>query len=309
MVNLGNKLEVYNMITEKPYISIIIPVLNGQHHVENCMQSIRGLNYPKDSFEVILIDNGSNDKTVELIKKSQHDLDIKIYYNKIKSSYASRNIGIKNAKGEIIAFTDIDCIVDNNWLTNIVKYFSDKNIGGIAGEILPQKGNSLVERYSIMVGMLSQKITISSEFLPYAQTANAAYRKELFQTIGLFDELFSGGDADLSWRMQLNTDLKLVYAPDVIVLHKHRTDLKGLFKQTFRYGYGHVSIYEKYKGLLDNKNKDKNKDKNKVSYFAKMNNYLIYIGNDFMLLLPCLIYIFGYNLGKIYGRYTIVKRK
>jgi len=309
---MNNKTRGIFLINKNvPQVSIIVPVLNGEKFIGKCLESIIRLNYPKDNFEIIIVDNGSTDKTVEIIKEFQNNnrdnINIKLFFEKIKSSYAARNLGIKNAKGEIVAFTDVDCVVDKYWLINIVKPFSDNAIGGVAGDILPESKDSLVERYSINEEILSQKMTFNSRFLPYAQTANAAYRKGLFSQIGYFDELISGGDADYSWRMQLETDYIMVYAKDAVVLHKHRTDLKGLFKQRFRHGYGSVLILNKYKDIR-NKYEQISARSDLKSHKGRIINSVInhLKQKDYWLLLPTFVNMFGYNLGRIYAKFLLM---
>lgn len=314
------------MLENKTYVSIIVPVLNGEKYIGRCLESMNTLTYPKNNFEIIVVDNGSTDRTVTTIEnfRRDHNIDVKLYFQKIKSSYAARNIGVKNAKGDIIAFTDADCIVDKDWLTNAVVYFSDMTVGGIAGEILSQRGDSIVERYAVDSEILSQKRKFNSGSLPYAQTANAIYRKELFYKIGYFDEILSGGDADYSWRILLGTDYKIIYAEDTIVLHKNRTSLKGLFKQTFKHGYGYELLKNKYEHVLKcnnicnnickvSNNKSNNKDSrsnNKDSshrIIKLMTNYIRQ--KNGLLILPAMINVLGFILGKLYAKFTLLTHK
>ncbi len=109
-------------------------------------------------------------------------------------------------------------------------------------------GLSPLEKFLIKKGHLSQAQHIENSFLPFAATANAAYRKEVFDKIGLFDEkLLIGEDADLSWRMQLFTNYKVRYIPDAAVFHPYESRPKELFKQKRRHAYGSVMLYKKYK--------------------------------------------------------------
>lgn len=290
-------------IIEHPYVSIIVPVFNGERFVRLCMESINRINYPKDRFELIMVDNGSSDKTVETIRHFQKNLgiDVKLYVEKRKGAYMARNLGIRNAKGEIVVFTDADCIVDENWLTNIVGYFSEKSIGAVAGEILPKRGNSIVERYAISVEMWSQKALFNARRLPFAQTGNVAYRKDVFSKIGYFAEIFSGGDADYSWRMLLETDYKIIYASDAIVIHDHKIDMKGLFRQTFRYGSGYIYLQNKYGSRYENPKYEIKS--NNPTYIIKVSRYLINNRNDMLLIFPALVHTLGFNTGKIYAKF------
>lgn len=304
------------MAENKIHISVIIPVLNGEKSIGNCLESMTRLTYPKSKFEVIVVDNGSTDRTIEMVQnfKREHDVNVKMYFQSIRSSYAARNKGVKNASGYIVAFTDADCVVDKDWLTNAEVYFSNKNIGGIAGEILSERGDTIVERYTADSGILSQKRKFVSGNLPYAQTANAIYRKELFSKIGYFDEMLSGGDADYSWRMLLNTDYRIIYAEDTVVLHKHRTSLKGLFKQTFKHGYGYELLKNRYENFLKCKKRydipsageSNNKDSNH-RIVKLMANYVKQ--KNSILILPAIINVSGFTLGKLYAKFTLLTSK
>ena len=222
----------------RPFISIIIPVYNGEETLGLCLDSIARLDYPADKFEVLVIDNGSTDTSVRIAET--HGARI-LYEHSQKSSYAARNQGIIAAKGDLLAFTDADCIVTPAWLKNLVTNWDDNSIGCFAGEIQAYQPQTLVEKFSDRIGILRQYGTIACTYLPYAQTANAAYRKEVFDKLGLFiPEIFSGGDAEISWRMQQKLGLGIQLIPEALVYHKHRTSITGLYRQFKRYEYGKV---------------------------------------------------------------------
>ncbi|VVB91062.1 Glycosyltransferase AglE [uncultured archaeon] len=226
-------------------VSIIVPVLNGGLQTKKCIESLINQDFPKDQYEIIIVDNGSNDNTMSILS------DYKEYINVLvepeKGSYAARNKGINISKGEIIAFTDADCIANKNWLKELCIGIRDKDIGCVVGSIAAYPGKTLVEIYSKNRDVLSQKITLDSKFLPYGQTANVAFRKDVLEKIGNFDNtLYTGGDADIAWRMQLMTTYKLIYRPEANVEHHHRTSIKKLFMQYFNYGIGNVLLFKKY---------------------------------------------------------------
>lgn len=226
-----------------PSISIVIPVYNSVSTLSLCLESVQKLNYPKEKLEVVIVDNGSDDGSDEIARK--FDV-IVLYETSMKSSYSARNRGIMKAKSELIAFTDSDCIVSPDWLNHLVKYWDDKTIGCFAGEILTYRPESLVEKFSDRSGILRQKGTLNCSYLPYTQTANSSYRREVFDKVGLFNpELVSGGDADLSWKMQYKTGLRIQFIPEAVVYHKHRTNIIGLYKQFRKYEQGKL-LWLKY---------------------------------------------------------------
>ena len=220
-------------------ISVIVPVYNSEKTIKECIKSI--LNQTYKDYDIIIVDNNSKDSTAKIIKKYPVKY---LFYDKIQSSYAARNFGIENAKGEIIAFTDADCIADKNWLKDAMKHFKDKNIVCVGGNIKSTKPTNYIEEY------LAEKEALTNKkidyFLPYPKTANAFYRKEIFNKIGLFEEWVSGGDADLCWRMQLETKYKLKLVDDCIVKHNHRSTLRSMFNQSRTWGKGNALLAKKY---------------------------------------------------------------
>jgi cellulose synthase/poly-beta-1,6-N-acetylglucosamine synthase-like glycosyltransferase len=191
------------------------------------------LDYPKDRFEVILIDNNSTDSSEDIARS--YPITV-LREENVQSAYASRNRGIKEARGEMIAFTDADCIVTPRWLKELAGYWSDGSAGCFCGEIEAYNPTSMVEKYSARREILSQKWTLADSYLPFAQTANSAFRKEVFDKIGLFiTEAVSGGDAEMTWRMQKRLGLKIKYIPEALVYHKHRSTVVGLYRQFKKY--------------------------------------------------------------------------
>jgi GT2 family glycosyltransferase len=117
----------------------------------------------------------------------------------------------------------------------------------VAGEIRNFDDDTPFGSYLRKKGHLGQVGPLEHPFLPYAQSGNAAYRRMIFDRIGLFDEnLWAGHDADLSWRMQLETPYKLVAAPLAIVTHRQDISYLGFFRQKRRHAHGAVLLYKKY---------------------------------------------------------------
>jgi cellulose synthase/poly-beta-1,6-N-acetylglucosamine synthase-like glycosyltransferase len=232
-------------------ISIVIPAFNEGKNIIECVRSLKAQGFPKNDFEIIPVDNNSTDNTLELIK----NLNITYTVECKKGPAAAKNAGIKIATGNIIAFIDADCIATKDWVKNIVSGFDKPDVGCVAGSISAMGDDNLspLERFLIEKGHLSQTQHIEHSFLPFAATANAAYRKQVFDKIGLFDEkLFIGEDADLSWRMQLFTNYKIKYIPDAEVFHPYESRPKELFRQKRRHAYGSVVLYRKYRKYREN---------------------------------------------------------
>ena len=261
-----------------PEVSVVVPVYNGEADLPDLIDCLRSQTYPPNKVEYILVDNNSHDRTSSILETATNlnppsvpplvrgggnlnppsvpplvrgggNLD-KITFrhlteNQIQSSYAARNKGIHNSKGEIIAFTDADCRPQSDWLENLVKPFVNPEIALSAGEILALPGKNILEQHAALENTLSQKHTLAHPFCAYGQTANLAVRKRVLAQVGLFRPyLTSGGDADLCWRILRETSYKLDFAESSIVRHRHRSTIKQLQSQWYRYGESNKYLHE-----------------------------------------------------------------
>lgn len=226
-----------------PSVSVIVPIYNGESDLPALLECLNTQTYP--NFECLLIDNNSNDRTVELLKTAESDRIRVFNQSQIQSSYAARNLGIQNATGEILAFTDADCRPEPNWLSDLIQPFREPAVGLVAGEIKALPGNTVLEQYADRQETLSQKHTLNHPFCAYGQTANLAIRLQAFKQIGLFRPyLTTGGDADICWRILRETAWKLRFAETAIVRHRHRTTLTELQSQWRRYGRSNRYLHE-----------------------------------------------------------------
>ncbi|MEB3231737.1 MAG: glycosyltransferase [Leptolyngbyaceae bacterium] len=237
------------MTTALPFISVVIPIYNGEADLPDLMACLWRQTYPVDRVEYLLVDNNSGDRTYSLLQDyAQQAKDKGISLRPlqalaIQSSYAARNVGIKQAQGDIIAFTDADCRPEPQWLRELVRPFLIDHpleappIGIVAGEVAALPSNNWLETFADRQETLSQKHTLAHAFRPYGQTANLAVRRGIFGQTGLFRPyLTTGGDADLCWRILATGDWRIEFAEAAIVKHRHRSTLTELKKQWQRYG-------------------------------------------------------------------------
>jgi glycosyltransferase involved in cell wall biosynthesis len=230
-----------------PNVSVIVPIYNGATDLPDLLNCLRSQTYPCDRVEYLLVDNGSHDRTLELLQSTPSaDFTLRpLSENQIQSSYAARNTGIRAATGEILAFTDADCRPEPNWLIDLMQPFADATVGLVAGEIKALPGQTLLEQHADRQETLSQKHTLAHRFCPYGQTANLAVRRPAFEQVGLFRPyLTTGGDADLCWRVLRETDWQLRFAETAIVRHRHRATLNELRSQWRRYGKSNRYLHE-----------------------------------------------------------------
>jgi glycosyltransferase involved in cell wall biosynthesis len=228
-----------------PLVSVVIPVLNGEEHIGTCLDALRRVDYPKERYEILVVDNGSTDRTADVLSR----YPVRALYEPRRGPAQARNRGIAAARGDIVAFTDADCVPSTGWLRELVRGFDHGDIGGVAGEILPYPPKTPAEKYAARIRHLSPVRYMSREILPFAVTANLAFRREVFGKVGLLDvDSPRGGEStDFCTRFCRGTGQRLELAPRAIVLHRHRSTAWELFKQQLGYGRGHAYLYIKYR--------------------------------------------------------------
>jgi len=223
-------------------VSVVIPARNAETNISACLESIRNARYPQDMLEVIVVDDGSSDGTVERAR----EFDAKIVHSRRRGPAAARNCGIEAASARIIAFTDSDCVVDGGWLGALVAKLDSPGVGAVAGRRVNARAKNVVQK-ALQETHAYETKRIRDRWLQYADTANALYRREVFERVGGFDtKLRTGEDIDLSWRMQMEGGFALAEADESIVRHTDPTSLAQVFRQFYAYGRGHVHLYERY---------------------------------------------------------------
>jgi len=212
-------------------VSVIVPVYNGSRTIGRCLESLVALPDSPVSREILVVDNGSTDETVEIIRRFP---EVRLLVEKeTRGASAARNRGAREASGDILAFTDADCVVDPEWLTVGVAAFHDNGIAGVGGRIEGVESTNSIQEWMNDRRILDQERDFANPFLPYAQTANAFFGAVPFRAVDGFDASIPyGEDCDLSWRIQRDTKGRLVYEPDALVYHDHRASLGGLYRQS-----------------------------------------------------------------------------
>jgi len=178
-------------------ISVVIAAFNEEKLLPQCLQSLNKQSYPKDHYEIILVDNGSTDSTASIGTKLGADV---YSYTKIQACGASRKFGASKAKGSIIAFTDADCELPPDWLSKIEKAFADKSLVGVGGIALPKERNffiDLIFDFYDLFHVINHKLN-----KPILWGFNLAVRASAYESVGGISEyLFSSEDWDLVLRL------------------------------------------------------------------------------------------------------------
>lgn len=215
-------------------VSVVVPVYNGSSTISRTITCLLSQNYPP--LEVIIIDDGSNDDTAQVVKAFNDKI---IYrYQPNRGPAAARNAGISLAGGDLIAFTDSDCMPAADWLLTLLAGFDSPAIAGVGGLIKSADG-SWIGEYIDEAGFLNPQSDQQAQ-IPYLITANACFRRDVLIEAGLFDERFrkpGGEEPELCLRIKtLGYQFRLV--KDAIVFHHHRQTIANLLKTIANYGEG-----------------------------------------------------------------------
>ena len=193
-------------------VSIIIPVFNADKYINRCLSALQDLDYPKDKYEILIIDNGSSDQTVDIVKKYPVKLLIKIKCN----ISILRNWGANQAHGDIFAFIDADCVPQKDWLSQASTLLQLDNVGATGCWYALPKDTTLVERtWDILTSIRREKIGT----IDWVPSGNLIIRKEVFDQINGFDEfLITSEDVDICQRI-IKAGLLIYSHPIVAVEH------------------------------------------------------------------------------------------
>ncbi|WMW23232.1 glycosyltransferase [Methanolobus mangrovi] len=198
-------------------VTIVVPTFNRANSISDTIESLCNQTYPHEKYEIIISDDSTTDETYKLVNQLIQEKDNNIRYihaNSITKGPANaRNVGIENASGKLIGFTDDDCIVSNDWVKKAVDVFdmSTKDISGLYGKVTTI-GNCK-SRYRI-----SREVSVENDDGSYV-TPNVFYKKDVLLDVGCFDVTQRYlEDIELGWRVE-NVG-EILFCPSLKVNHK-----------------------------------------------------------------------------------------
>lgn len=218
-------------------ISVIIPVINGEDKIERCLEAV--FCQTINPLEVIVVDGHSTDRTVKVAEK----FPVMILYEDYHTRAGACQVGVENANGEFISFTDADCIPKTNWLESLLNEF-DEGIVGVGGGIVNIGEGIWADSINLISGTflgsansVQGRFFKDKRFVKSISGCNNMYRKIDILKVGGFNlRLSTAEDTELNSRMlKLG---KLVYTPNAVVLHNHKRGLGKFAKRMYQYGYG-----------------------------------------------------------------------
>ncbi len=226
--------------------SVIIPAFNAEKTIGKCLESMEKQSF--SNFEIIIVDDGSMDRTGKIAKKFSK---ARIVKQENAGPAVARNRGAKESKGEIIVFTDSDCIAEKNWLTEMTEPFCDKEIAGVQGRYKCRQKELIARLIQLEIEKRYAKM-VKHKFIDFIGTYSAAYRRSVFERLKGFDTSFpiaSGEDTDFSFRVS-RAGYKMVFNQKAIIFHTHPTSFWKYLKIKFFRAFWRTKVYKRHKGKM-----------------------------------------------------------
>ena len=228
-------------LRETPMVSVVICAYNAERTMRACMESLTALDYP--NYEVIVVDDGSRDRTADIAK----DFPVRLIRQPNKGLSVARNVGMYAARGEFVAYTDSDCVVDPHWLTLMIGAMIENNFDACGGpNYAPHEEGRMEACVAASPGAPCQVLT-AADRAEHLAGCNMVFRKSLLIKLGGFDPQFTaaGDDVDICWRA-LDAGVALGFCPSAFVWHFRRNTLKAYYGQQRGYGKAEALLYFKY---------------------------------------------------------------
>ncbi len=218
-----------------PKYSVIVPTYNSQKIISDCLNALEDQTVERKAYEVIVVDDGSTDQTVEIVSAFPNVRIVPIPHG---GPSVARNHGAREALGEVIAFTDSDCVPANNWLEKITAPFKNPAIIGVKG-VYRTRQQGPVSRFVQLEYQNKYERMARQRYIDFIDTYSAAYRRKVFLANGGFDPSFtvpSVEDQELSFRLA-QKGYRMVFASDAAVYHRHDKNLLEYWERKFGIGY------------------------------------------------------------------------
>lgn len=232
---------------QPPIISIVIPTYNRPQRLRYCLDALLNIEYPRDRFEVVVVDDGSKVALEPIVRPFHEVLQVTLLRQDNAGPASARNAGARQAQGSYLAFTDDDCLPAPDWLTQIAAQLTahpEAMVGGLPVNALPKNLYSTASQE--LIDYLYQYYNLSSERAKFFASNNIAMGRELFLAVGGFDTSFpkaAAEDREFCDRWQ-QLGYAMVYAPEVTVYHAHSLTLKSFWRQHFYYGRGAYHFHQ-----------------------------------------------------------------
>ena len=225
-----------------PRVSVVVCAYNAERTMDACLASLAALNYP--DYEVVVVNDGSRDRTLEIAEGYPY---CRVISQPNEGLSVARNVGADAATGEIVAYTDSDCVADPDWLTYLVAKMEASGLAACGGPNFPPPEDSLVPAAVAVAPGGPTHVLLSDEVAEHIAGCNMAFRREALLELGGFDPVYraAGDDVDICWRFQ-DRGYVIGFSPAAIVWHFRRNTVTAYYSQQRGYGKAEALVYSKH---------------------------------------------------------------
>jgi len=225
-----------------PRVSVVVCSYNSERTMEPCLASLAALDY--SDYEVIVVNDGSTDRTLAIAEGFPF---CRIISQPNKGLSVARNVGAEAATGEIVAYTDSDCVADPDWLTYLVAKMETGNLAACGGPNFPPPEDSLVPAAVAVSPGGPTHVLISDEVAEHIAGCNMAFRRDALMALGGFDPIYraAGDDVDICWRFQ-DAGHAIGFSAAAVVWHFRRNTVRAYINQQRGYGKAEALVYAKH---------------------------------------------------------------
>jgi exopolysaccharide biosynthesis polyprenyl glycosylphosphotransferase len=228
-------------------ISVVIPAYNAEKTLPYTLQALHKQTITRDLYEVIVVDDASTDGTSSVAR----EFGVRYRRQTKEGPAAARNLGVRIARGDVVLFTDADCIPKEDWIEKMIKPLEDPEVAGVMGRYLTRQ-KELPARFVQLE--FEERFSIIKEYesIDLVPSFAAAFRRSVFEEVGGFDAhypLANNEDVELSYKIAAR-GYKMVFVNDAIVYHRHPNKWKKFFKVKYSRGFWRTLVYKKFPGKI-----------------------------------------------------------
>ncbi len=228
-----------------PRFSVVVPTYNRPGPLTGCLAALGALDYPRERFEVVVVDDGSDLDLRPVVAPHEESLDVRLIRQSNGGPASARNRGAAEAAGDLLAFTDDDCAPAPGWLRGLAAGLARAPEALIAGRTVNALAeNPFSEASQLLIDFLYAQRD-GTGAMEFAASNNIALAADAFHTLGGFAEhypLAAGEDRDFCDRW-LAAGRVIVSAPEAVIYHRHRLSLRSFWRQHANYGRGAYHVH------------------------------------------------------------------
>lgn len=236
-----------------PSVTIVVPCWNEESSVSKTVESLLGLNYPKDKLNIFLVDDGSTDNTWNVLNKFTKYSNIKIFKKENGGKHTALNLGLQNSKADFFGCLDADSVADSESLIRIMSYFErDLSVMAVAPSVVVGDTNNVIQdaqKAEYYMGVYSKKMLDFLGAINVTPGPLTIFRTKVFNDLGPYKHAHNTEDMEIAYRMQRH-NYKIEHCNDAFVYTNTPSTIKKLYRQRLRWIYGFINNTIDYRDVL-----------------------------------------------------------